>query len=125
MSGVHHATLLQGNRSFIVTVAGSDPYGFVAASFGAIQPNTYIDGGGNTRTIVGVLYNTGSGVLAFRLNGASVPNTDATFVAIIVNGVRYARASASYTVGAPSQWAWTPGSNDLGTSGNKLLVIQP
>lgn len=103
---------------------GVSAYGYSASGgYGSLSPGaTYVDRSGNTRTIGTLGYETGSGILALILNG-SVPNTDTTFIGLIIGGVYLSRASASYSNPAASIWQWTPGSNIIGTSGMKVIQL--
>lgn len=106
----------------VVTIGGSDPYGFRGAQ-GAISPTTYVSRDGSTRTITGVQYNVGTGNFIFNLSG-TVANNDNAFAAIIIGGVRFARGDAVYGTPSDSQWSWAYGANVVGTSGTVAVLVQ-
>lgn len=107
------------------------------------------DAGNNTRTIRDLMWaqNTYStrdtatsggynysvlddgNILIFGLSGTSVPNSDTTFVSIVVNGLTLTRTSAEYisSENGNTVWLWTLDDSDfntLGTTGSKTFVIK-
>ena len=112
----------RGGGLFLVGVGGSDPYGYSVSVAGTLAPTTYLDGGGNTRTIRQVLYNTGTGFFSLTLSG-NVADDDAAFRALVVNGVYLTRAGrSSYSFSTHSTWFWGI-SSPLGTSGTKVMQV--
>ena len=99
--------------------------GTPAAAFGSITPNPpqYIDGAGNTNTVLGLFWNSSDSRLTLSIQ-FSRPDTDATFLAIKVNGVRYTRASRNFTsnFGTHTQWQWTVADPIGATNPTALLV---
>lgn len=96
-------------NTMTVSDDGGSSFGFSTGLYGSINGgNPYTDGNGNSRTINVNNWNFGSDLFIFTLAGASVPDTDATFGAIVVNGVRFTRASrTSYSGAGPSTWQWS------------------
>lgn len=129
MSGVLNVLLASGGarrlHSDTVTVGnnGTD-FGFQSGVFGSVGDSTFDDAGGNSRTIRG-LYDAANAVLVFVLDGLSVPNTDATFKYIVVNGVVFQRAIMSYTAdtGTGDDTGWTGGAGALPNSGTVSYEI--
>jgi hypothetical protein len=115
--------------TIVVTIGTSgNSSGFVSGSFGSISPSTYVDHSGVSRTI-SQLQAADNGAppwaLVIRMNGTP-PDSDATFISILVNGTTYLRsAAASLDVGGGvRQWAWGGlGGNPIGTSGTTPVVI--
>lgn len=97
-------------------------YGYQNGVFGSLSATTYSDRGGSTRTILGVVYNTGTGNLVLTLSGA-VSNTNTAFSAIVIGGVLLTRASATYASPSNTTWTWSPGSNIIGTSGTRVFTL--
>ena len=110
---------------------------------------TFQDAGDNTRTIKDLMWAqntystrnsaTDSGynysaldagnILIFGIGGTSVPNSDTTFVSIVVNGLTLNRTSAEYisSEAGNTVWLWTlddSNFNTLGTTGSKTFVIK-
>lgn len=98
-------------------------FGFQNGVAGAVSPNTYIDHGTNTRTVVQLYHATGFGMV-MRLSGVITDN-DTAFVALVVNGTRLARSAATYSTDSStySQWNWT-NSDLIGTSGHAFVGVQ-
>lgn len=137
MSGALAAILTVGPRAIITLTCGTftgtdtwtgvDTSGNSGSTFGARSPTTYLDYGGNTRTIRDVDDQFGVAQLIFRLAGVSIPDTDTTFRAITVNGVRLVRSARTGYVpnagGTDSAWTWA-GTVGLPTSGTRFCVIE-
>jgi len=91
--------------------AGADPFSY-GAGFGSIATGTYTDGGSNSRTISSCysvyIQQTDTWKLYFTLNGTGVPDTDATFSHIIVDGVQFDRADndAQADANGGTYWRW-------------------
>lgn len=91
---------------------GRDGSGQSGTTFGSISPGTYVDAAGNTRTINDMFDNTDGAFVfqcRFQLVGASIPNTDDTFVSLTLGGTTLLRSAATYSpsVGVGnSQWLW-------------------
>lgn len=101
---------------------GPTSYGYAFGNYGSLSPNnTYTDRGGNSRTILLVAYSTATGNLAIVLSG-TVSNSDTTFAALVVDGIIYTRASATYSNPSNSFWEWAT-SNVIGTSGTKTVQL--
>jgi hypothetical protein len=117
-AGIYGGVITIGNN-------GGDTYGYSDGSFGSLSPTTFVSRDGNTRTIINCVYNTTSGQFQLILSG-SVSNTDAAaFIGLIIAGVFYARSSFTYgTPSGNSSWSMTPGSNVIGTSGTRGLVLE-
>lgn len=110
----------------VITIgdSGGGAYGYSNGSFGSLSPTTFLSRDGNTRTIINCTYNTGSGQFQIILSG-SVSNTDAAaFAGLIISGVFYPRSGFTYsTPSGNSAWSMTPGSNVIGTSGTRGLIL--
>lgn len=100
--------------------AGADPFNY-GPGFGSISNDTYIDGGGNSRTVsscysvyVGI---TDIWLLYFTLNEDTLPDTDETFHKIVIDGVerlRSDRAVKSSSLSGPgTYWRWDGETGDL------------
>jgi len=127
--------MVAGGRNLFtttITIGGSGPYGYgrdtiLAGTIGNITGATFTDASGISRTITVII--DGAGDLILALNGTSVPDTDATFHHIFVNGVYYARSARStYSSDTgpddDSAWKWANGAtNSIGTSGSATLEI--
>ncbi len=128
MSGASILLLAAGGALSVKTLTvgtdGVDTYGYSSAgAYGSLSPGaTYVDRAGTTRTIVLLAYNTGTGDLVLIMSG-SVPDTDDTFIGLIVGGTYLSRAAATYASPSATSWTWTPGSNIVGTSGTKIVQL--
>lgn len=102
--------------------AGADYYGntssFWSEPFGSIADADYYDGDNFLRTISSCYWIPASGpwgfmlnpqALTFSLNATSVPNTDATFFKLVIDGTEFLRSSATYQASfdGGTQWWWT------------------
>ena len=88
--------------------------------------NTFTDHGANARTIVQLVEANSflADKLFLSLAGTSIPNTDTTFVSMLLNGVELTRAAATYTASynGSSHWSWdNPGA--LTSTGAKAVLI--
>lgn len=87
---------------------GVSQFGYNAAFFGTLTPATYTDGSATVRT-VSLLVWDGASVLLW-INGAGVPDTDATFSALGLDATTLLRSAATYNPaaggGTRSQWSW-------------------
>ena len=98
--------------------AGSDTY--FLSNFGSIADGTYDDGGSNSRVVDSCYWVSNDNdqtqylQLHFVLDTTSVPNTDTTFVSIIIDGTTFNRSAASYTasVNGGTRWRWSSVSTD-------------
>lgn len=89
--------------------------GFQTAAYGAsgsLSPSTFVDHGGTTRTVVMMRWSaTAPGsTVSLRMSGASIPNTNTTFVSAQIAGfTALLRSAAGYTaddgIGA-TDWSW-------------------
>lgn len=126
MAGAKMFAAAGGALASITLTVGTDgvsAYGYSSAgAYGSLSSTTFNDRAANTRTILTLAYDTGTGNLVLILSG-SVPNTDATFNSIVVGDTVLSRASAAYASPSNSSWTWAPGSNIIGTSGTKIIVF--
>ena len=103
--------------------AGADPFNY-GPGFGSIASSGYTDGDGNSRTVtscysvyVGI---TDTWFLYFTLNTTGLPDTDATFTKIVIDGterLRSNRAVKANTTGG-TYWRWDGESGDLFSGAN-------
>jgi hypothetical protein len=113
-------------KKFSVTVAsnGSGGWGYLDSVYGSISPPSYGTSGGS----VGVRAAGGTVSVDFSFQTiASVAQTWFTYILVQDStGAwrRYTSATATYTGGAPSAWAWGSGSNQVwsGVSTQTLLI---
>lgn len=114
---------LAGTLIDLTIAAVSGGFGYQSGVAGAISPSSFKDHGGTSRTILHLYHVTGFG-MAMRLSGV-ITNNDTAFVAIVVNGTRLARSSATYATDSStySQWNWT-NSDLIGSSGHAKVAIQ-
>ena len=116
------------NATITTGTPGGSVYGFQTGSYGSIDDDTFVDGGGTTRTVTACAEDQ-SGLpspvpLALYIDGLSVPNTNATFSYIVINGNKLLRSAATYngSDSGDSSWTWTT-SGFLDTSGTDPLQI--
>lgn len=97
--------------SLTVGTDGVSFFGYNPAFYGALAPDTYTDGAAASRQIKLCHWNGASVIL--WLNGGGVPDSDATFSALELDGTTLARSSATYngaaSGGTMSQWTWASG----------------
>ena len=101
------------------------------SSFGSRSPTSFPDHSGNARTILGLYREdstAGGSTFVLFLNGLSIPNTDATFERIVVNGTSLDRSDASYAAiaggaGVGSVWVWSSGLPTVPDSGSITVGI--
>jgi hypothetical protein len=117
-SSLHETTITVGDDGVPIN------YGYNNGLFGSIGSGTYLDGGGNSRTISIAMWD-GSNV-QFWLNAAGIANTDTTFASISLDGTTLNRSDATYNGaaggGIRSSWVWSAGF--FVTSGSVALVIR-
>lgn len=106
--------------------AGSDPFNY-GPGFGSIADDTYTDGDGNSRTVsscysvyVGL---TDVWLLYFTLNEDDVPDTDATFYKIVIDGEERLRSdrivkTSNGINGTGTYWRWDSETGDLFAGAN-------
>lgn len=134
----------QATRAITVTVGSYDnaqpppddyaAYGYNGIAvgiptFGSRSPSAIVDGDGNSRTITRLLSDGGtliSAQLYFALSGASIPDSDDTFRALVLGGTTYLRsAAATYTanIGGSTEWRWALAGSPFPTSGTEDVDI--
>lgn len=110
------------NATLTIGDDAAGTYGFFAGSFGSLSPATY-----QGKTIDGITWNDTADVLVLELDGASVPNSAATFSALSVGGTPFQRTAAVYladTGAGNTRWTWSSVAvNPIGTSGSQNILI--
>lgn len=110
-------------------VTGYSASGRGLSPVGSRSPSSYSDNLGNSRTVTECCNVTGSTVtptFVFGIDGASVPNANATFRQLVVNGTVLDRGDAFYSSndGGDTTWAWSSGLPTIPSSGNITLTIR-
>ena len=97
--------------------------GLGAAVFGALAPATFISSG-VVRQVVGCWWESSQSRVFFGVSGAFLPDSDAIFRAIRLNGVRYARASRNFYSGFTTytKWEWTVADPIRGAGSVELAI---
>ena len=92
-------------------VIGYSASGRGLSPVGSRSPTGYSDNLGNSRTVTECcnVTSTMTSLFVFGIDGTSVPNTNATFRQIVVNGTVLDRGDATYFAndGGDSTWSWT------------------
>lgn len=110
---------------------GLDFYSY-APGFGAIGADTFLDGGGNIRTLSSCYYVIGNFVgnssVILTYNQSSVPDTNASLISLTVNGVTYNRASRTGhgTFSGLTYWFWNVGAfgfNPFSPPGGSISLV--
>lgn len=122
MSGILCALVGSGGRFAAALTVGNSAgeYGYFLSAYGSITSTAF-----GTNVVDRIIWdNTGSGAVILSLHGTSVANTDATFVALILDGRVLTRASSTYTAndgGGRTQWAWSVDTSGYPTTGTKAV----
>ena len=113
-----------GGTTYSVTVGYSSVpayniynYGY-NTSIGSISPSTFTNTGSAIVDLY-VLVASGTTELIFAISGSHPQNS---FSTLVVGGVSYTSASASYSAGTLSQWYWTITTNPFATIGSVVPV---
>lgn len=80
----------------------------IFSAYGSRTPTTYVDGGGNTRTVTMIASATdgGSEFTWFALSGTGISNDDSTFASITIGATTLLRSSAVYISSQNGSTAW-------------------
>lgn len=124
-ASIHETTITVGNDGVPLQ------YGYIQSLYGSIGDATFNDHGSNARTILIAIWQyPGDGqFMRFVLSGASIPDTDTTFVSITIGGVTFTRASrtgynASFG-GGDTSWEWNNvNTSAISNAGGVSLVIE-
>jgi len=116
MSGVMLSTFGGGGTVYSVTVAQSYLlYGYTGAA-GSVSPSTLTNNGA---TISELAYSYSTGDLYLSLTGTY---SKTAFTQLIVGGVSYTSASATFMSGSTTTWSWVASSNPFSSIGSVVPV---